>query len=72
MTRIGLPGPGGFTVTTDACRADMESGGFPDGFVEEIDAGQLDNEERGRIIANCQLEQPLGTIWARDIATDTL
>jgi hypothetical protein len=32
----------------------------------------LDNEERGRIIARCSLRQPLGTIWAREIATDRL
>jgi pyruvate, orthophosphate dikinase len=38
MTRLGLPVPGGFTVTTDACRAHMASGGLPDGFADEIDA----------------------------------
>jgi len=32
----------------------------------------LPNEERGRIIAGCRLEQPLGTIWARDIARNNL
>ena len=31
MTRLGLPVPGGFTVTTDACRSYMELGAFPDG-----------------------------------------
>ena len=38
MTRLGLPVPSGFTVTTDACRAHMESGGFPEGLREELDA----------------------------------
>jgi len=38
MTRLGLPVPSGFTVTTDACRAHMESGGFPEGLGEELDA----------------------------------
>jgi pyruvate, orthophosphate dikinase len=38
MTRMGLPVPGGFTVTTDACRAHMESGGFPRGLTGELDA----------------------------------
>ncbi|MGZ8481920.1 MAG: PEP/pyruvate-binding domain-containing protein, partial [Candidatus Limnocylindria bacterium] len=38
MTRMGLPVPCGFTVTTDACRAYMESGAFPDGLDEELEA----------------------------------
>jgi Dolichyl-phosphate-mannose-protein mannosyltransferase len=32
----------------------------------------LDNEERGRIVALCMLDQPLGAIWDRSIATDHL
>jgi pyruvate,orthophosphate dikinase len=38
MTHMGLPVPGGFTVTTEACRAQLESGLFPDGLSEELDA----------------------------------
>jgi len=37
MTHIGLPVPGGFTVTTDACRAYMEEGSFPAGLDDELD-----------------------------------
>ena len=37
MTHMGLPVPGGFTVTTEACRAQLESGSFPDGLSEELD-----------------------------------
>ncbi|HEX7255179.1 MAG TPA: pyruvate, phosphate dikinase [Gaiellaceae bacterium] len=38
MTQLGVPVPAGFTITTDACRAYMASGGeFPDGLEEEID-----------------------------------
>ncbi|HEU6445762.1 MAG TPA: pyruvate, phosphate dikinase [Gaiellaceae bacterium] len=38
MTQLGIPVPGGFTITTDACRAYMTSGGeFPEGLQEEID-----------------------------------
>ena len=37
MTRMGLPVPSGFTVTTDACRVYMETGAFPDGLDEELD-----------------------------------
>ena len=32
----------------------------------------LGNEERGRIVAGCRLRRPLGAIWAKEIATDTL
>ncbi len=38
MTALGLPVPGGFTITTDACRAYMAAGALPDGLAEEIDA----------------------------------
>src|SRR5712691_5684445 len=38
MTQLGVPVPGGFTITTDACRAYMRSGGdVPAGLDEEID-----------------------------------
>ena len=37
MTQLGIPVPAGFTITTDACRAFMRSGGFPDGLDEEIE-----------------------------------
>jgi len=37
MTRIGIPVPPGFTVTTEACNAYLKSGGqFPEGMWEEI------------------------------------
>ncbi|MEW5741569.1 MAG: pyruvate, phosphate dikinase [Myxococcota bacterium] len=35
MTRIGLPVPPGFTVTTDACRAYLKTNAFPKGMWEE-------------------------------------
>lgn len=31
MTRLGLPVPPGFTVTTEACRAFLDTGGAPAG-----------------------------------------
>ncbi len=38
MTQLGIPVPAGFTITTDACRAYMASGGeLPDGLEGEID-----------------------------------
>jgi pyruvate, orthophosphate dikinase len=38
MTQLGVPVPAGFTITTDACRAYMTSGGkLPEGLDEEID-----------------------------------
>jgi 4-amino-4-deoxy-L-arabinose transferase-like glycosyltransferase len=32
----------------------------------------LDNEERGRTIVFCRLRRPLGELWQREIASDTL
>ncbi len=37
MTQLGVPVPAGFTITTDACRAYMAKGDFPDGLAEEVD-----------------------------------
>jgi pyruvate,orthophosphate dikinase len=38
MTQLGVPVPAGFTITTDACRAYMASGGeLPEGLEQEID-----------------------------------
>jgi pyruvate, orthophosphate dikinase len=37
MTQLGIPVPAGFTITTDACRAYMESGEVPAGLEDEID-----------------------------------
>jgi pyruvate, orthophosphate dikinase len=36
MTRIGIPVPPGFTISTDACRHYMEHGAMPDGVREEV------------------------------------
>ncbi|MFI2200484.1 pyruvate, phosphate dikinase [Streptomyces sp. NPDC020192] len=36
MTRLGLPVPPGFTVTTEACRAFLATGAEPDGMAEEV------------------------------------
>jgi len=35
MTQLGVPVPGGFTITTDACRAYMREG-YPEGLDEEV------------------------------------
>ncbi|WP_435616121.1 pyruvate, phosphate dikinase [Streptomyces coelicoflavus] len=40
MTRLGLPVPPGFTLTTEACRAFLETGSEPAGLWEEI-SGRL-------------------------------
>jgi pyruvate,orthophosphate dikinase len=37
MTRLGLPVPAGFVVTTDACRFFMAEQRFPDGLEDEIE-----------------------------------
>ncbi|HEU5214241.1 MAG TPA: pyruvate, phosphate dikinase, partial [Gaiellaceae bacterium] len=36
MTQLGIPVPAGFTITTDACRAFMSSGGEVKGLDEEV------------------------------------
>ena len=47
MTQLGVPVPAGFTITTDACRAYMASGGeLPDGLEEEIDEHLAGLEEK--------------------------
>ena len=46
MTRMGLPVPGGFTVTTDACRAYMANGSLPADLDEQLDAAVHRLEER--------------------------
>jgi pyruvate,orthophosphate dikinase len=47
MTRLGLPVPAGFTITTDACRAYVKAGGeLPDGLEGEIDQHLATLEEK--------------------------
>lgn len=46
MTRIGLPVPPGFTVTTEACRAYMATGQVPEGLWQEVRAALARLEER--------------------------
>jgi len=36
MTRLGFPVPPGFTVTTEACKDYLKTGGFPEGLWDEI------------------------------------
>ncbi len=47
MTKLGLPVPPGFTISTEACRAYMESGEPPEGLDEEVSA-HLEALERAR------------------------
>jgi pyruvate, orthophosphate dikinase len=46
MTQLGIPVPAGFTITTEACRAYMASGGEVEGLDEEIAAHIERLEER--------------------------
>ena len=46
MTRLGLPVPPGFTVTTEACRAFLRTGNWPRGLWEEELAALRDLEAR--------------------------
>ncbi|HET8555797.1 MAG TPA: pyruvate, phosphate dikinase [Gaiellaceae bacterium] len=46
MTQLGLPVPAGFTITTEACRAYMRSGGTVEGLEEEVAKHIQQLEER--------------------------
>ena len=37
MTRLGLPVPPGFTITTEACQAFLSDGALPDGLADELE-----------------------------------
>ncbi len=45
MTRLGLPVPPGFTLTTEACRAFLTTGAEPDGLAREVSAHMTGLEE---------------------------
>ncbi|QDQ09446.1 pyruvate, phosphate dikinase [Streptomyces spectabilis] len=58
MTRLGLPVPTGFTITTEACRAYLAAGAEPDGLADQIAAHLTALErEAGRRLG--QADDPL-------------
>ncbi len=53
MTRLGLPVPPGFTITTEACRAYLEGGGQPDSLAAEVSQHLASLEEKmGRTLGD--------------------
>src|SRR3954452_21374653 len=46
MTKMGVPVPKGFTITTDACRAYLRERDLPTGLAEEVDEDVRRLEER--------------------------
>ena len=46
MTRLGIPVPPGFTITTQACRAYLDSGSVPPALFEEVETHLAALEER--------------------------
>ncbi|MDQ4149284.1 MAG: pyruvate, phosphate dikinase [Actinomycetota bacterium] len=46
MTKLGLPVPPGFTITTEACREYMAASRFPDGLMDEVAAHLRRLEEK--------------------------
>src|SRR3954462_5348949 len=46
MTQVGVPGPQGFTITTDACRAYLQERDLPGGLEAEVDEHVRRLEER--------------------------
>ncbi|MET9550141.1 pyruvate, phosphate dikinase [Streptomyces sp. NPDC006627] len=58
MTRLGLPVPPGFTITTEACRAFLDTGGEPAGLWQEVSGRLADLEaDAGRRLG--QPDNPL-------------
>ena len=45
MTRLGLPVPPGFTITTDACRAYLRDGAVPDELAVQVTTALREVEE---------------------------
>ncbi|MFF9777968.1 pyruvate, phosphate dikinase [Streptomyces sp. NPDC013978] len=58
MTRLGLPVPPGFTVTTEACRAFLATGAEPEGMTAEI-SRHLTAVERAAARSLGQRDDPL-------------
>jgi pyruvate, orthophosphate dikinase len=58
MTNLGLPVPPGFTITTEGCKDYLNTRGFPDGLLNEVD-GHLRGLEQamGRRLGD--LDNPL-------------
>jgi pyruvate,orthophosphate dikinase len=55
MTNLGLPVPPGFTITTEACNAYREGGGFPNGLLDEVAEHRKSLEESmGRQIGDAK------------------
>ncbi|MFY1668646.1 pyruvate, phosphate dikinase [Plantactinospora sp. WMMB334] len=55
MTRLGLPVPPGFTISTEACRAYLAAGEVPAGLVDQVDAELRKVERRaGRTLGDAR------------------
>ncbi|MDI6817121.1 MAG: pyruvate, phosphate dikinase [Actinomycetota bacterium] len=53
MTRIGLPVPPGFTISTGACNEYYQTGAFPDGLLQEIDTHREALEQKmGKVLGD--------------------
>ncbi|MDQ4006043.1 MAG: pyruvate, phosphate dikinase, partial [Actinomycetota bacterium] len=46
MTNLGLPVPPGFTITTEACKEYLSTGGFPSGLLDEVNSHVRSLEQR--------------------------
>jgi pyruvate,orthophosphate dikinase len=67
MTRLGLPVPPGFTITTEACRVYLRTGEQPEGLDEQVDrhlaevekaAGRRLGDAPTRSSSPCARERP--------------
>src|SRR5690606_3878744 len=46
MTRVGVPVPPGFTITTEACNYYSANGKFPDGMMDQVEEALRDVESQ--------------------------
>ena len=69
MTHMGLPVPCGFTVTTEACRSYMETGAFPEGLDEQLDAAvhRLELAQRQALRLDRRPAARVGAVGRRDL-----
>ena len=68
MTQLGIPVPAGFTITTDACRAFMASGGEVEGLDEEV--RRIAALVTGTAYVDADSGEPAGTLPPSDPRPD--
>jgi phosphoenolpyruvate synthase/pyruvate phosphate dikinase len=63
MTRLGLPVPPGFTITTRACLQYLETGDVPAGLREEVDEALARQRRYDPDLWIVEIEDPRGRLF---------